>query len=88
MKIEELIQLLNNRLREFKLSKDYARMSGDLERMNIADKEITGLEDTLYQLNLLVDTTKSAAVKEEILAEVLTDGSVSVLGEYDITSYA
>src|SRR3989344_5295193 len=88
MKIEDLIQLLNNRLREFKLSRDYARMSGDLERMNVADKEILALEDTLYKLNLLVDTSKSAAVKEAILAEVITDGSIAVLGEYDITPYA
>lgn len=88
MKIEDLIQLLNNRLREFQLSRDYARMSGDLERMNVADKEVIALEDTLYQLNLLVDTSKSAAVKESTLAGVLTDGSVSVLGDYDITPYA
>jgi hypothetical protein len=88
MKIEDLIQLLNNRLREFKLSRDYSRMSGDLERMNVADKEIIGLEDTLYQLNLLVDTSKSVAVKESTLADVMTDGSVAILGEYDITSYA
>src|SRR3990167_6086533 len=88
MKIEDLIQLLNNRLREFKLSRDYARMSGDLERMNVADKEIIALEDTLFKLNLLVDTSKSAAVKEAILAEVITDGSIAVLDEYDITSYA
>lgn len=88
MKIEDLIQLLNNRLREFQLSRDYAKMSGNLERMNAADKEVIALEDTLYKLNLLVDTSKSAAVKEEILSEVITDGSVSVLGEYDITPYA
>lgn len=88
MKIDELIELLNNRLREFKLSRDYAKMSGDLERMNIADKEIIGLEDTLYQLNLLVDTSKSAVAKETTLTEVMTDGSVAVLGEYDITRYA
>src|SRR3989344_1307843 len=88
MKIEDLVQLLNSRLREFKLSKDYARMSGNLERMNIADKEVLSLEDTLFKLNLLVDTSKSAAVKEAILAEVITDGSVAVLGEYDITVYA
>src|SRR3989344_4439387 len=88
MTIEDLIQLLNNRLREFKLSSDYAKMSGDLARMNAADKEIIALEDTLYQLNLLVDTSKSAAVREDVLAEVITDGSVAVLGEYDITSYA
>ena len=88
MKIDDLILLLNNRLREFKLSRDYARMSGDLERMNAADKEIITLEDTLYKLNLLMDTSKSAAVKEATLAEVITDGSVAVLDEYDITSYA
>ena len=88
MTIEDLIQLLNNRLREFKLSSDYAKMSGDLARMNAADKEIIALEDTLYQLNLLVDTSKSVAVKETTLLEVITDGSVAVLGEYDITSYA
>ncbi|MFA4871632.1 MAG: hypothetical protein WC610_01025 [Patescibacteria group bacterium] len=88
MTINDLIQLLNNRLREFQLSRDYARMSGDLERMNVADKEILSLEDTLYKLNLLVDTSKSAAIREVILAEVITDGSVAVLGEYDITLYA
>jgi len=88
MKIDDLIHLLDNRLREFQLARDYARMSGNLERMNIADKEVIALEDTLYQLNLLVDTSKSAAVKENTLKEVITDGSVAVLGEYDITSYA
>lgn len=50
MKIEDLIQLLTNRLGEFKLSRDYARMRGDLERMNAADKEIISLEDTLFKL--------------------------------------
>lgn len=88
MRIEDLVLLLNNRLREFKLSKDYARMNGDLERMNVADEEIISLEDTLFKLNLLMDTSKSAAIKDAILAEVITDGSVSVLDEYDITSYA
>ena len=88
MKIEDLVQLLNNRLREFQLSRDYAKMSGDLERMNVADKEVITLEDTLYQLNLLVDTSKSATVRETTLAEAIIDGSVAVLGEYDITTYA
>ena len=87
MNISDLIQLLNNRLREFKLSRDYARMSGDLERMNAADKEIIALEDTLYKLNLLIDASKSSTVKES-LTEIITDGSASVLSEYDITPYA
>ena len=63
-------------------------MSGDLKRMNVADEEIIDLEDTLYQLNLIADVSKSAAVKEATLADAMTDGSTSVLGEYDITIYA
>ena len=88
MKIEDLVQLLNNRLREFELSRDYAKMRGDLERMNAADEEVVTLEDTLYKLNLLVDASQSAAVKEATLTEIITDGSVAVLGEYDISLYA
>ena len=88
MTIEDIILLLSNRLKEFQLSRDYAKMLGDLEKMNAADKEIIGLEDTLFKLNLLVETSKSAAVKEEILAEVMSDGSVAVLGDYDISPYA
>ena len=88
MNIEDIVQLLNNRLREFRLSRDYAKMSGNLERMNAADTEILALEDTLFKLNLLVDKSKSVALKESTLTEVLTDGSVAVLGEYDITPYA
>jgi hypothetical protein len=88
MKIEDLIQLLNNRLNEFKLSKDYARMNGDLKRLNEVEKEIIELEDTIFKLNLLIDNSKSALVKEATLSEIITSGSVSVLDEYDITSYA
>ena len=88
MKIEDLVRLLNNRKREFQLSRDYARMNGDLERMNAADKEVLSLEDLLFKLDLLVDKSKSAAVKKSTLIEVITDGSVAVLGEYDITLYA
>ncbi len=88
MKVEDLIQLLNNRLREFKLSQNYATMSGDLERMNSASKEVIALEDTLFKLNLLIDASTSATVKETTVAKVITDGSVAVLGEYDISLYA
>jgi len=56
--------------------------------MNAADGEVIALEDTLFKLRLLLDTSESAAVKEKVLAEVMTDGSVAVLGEYDITPYA
>ena len=60
MKIDDLIQLLNNRLREFKLSRDYAKMSGDLGRMNVADKEVLALEDTLYKFNLFFQNRYSS----------------------------
>jgi hypothetical protein len=88
MKIEDLVQLINSRLREFRLSRDYARMNGDLERMNLADKEVLALEETLYKLNLLIDVSKSVSVQENTLASVITSGSTSVLGDYDITPYA
>ena len=88
MKIEDLIRLLDNRLREFKLSRDYATMSGDLEQVVEAEKEILSLEDTLFKLKLLIDASESNTVKEATLAEIMADGSVAVLGEYDITPYA
>jgi hypothetical protein len=88
MKIEDLIQILNNRLREFKLSRDYARMSGDLERMNTAEEEIIVLEDTIYKLELLADAGQSDNLKNTTLTDVIKDGSVAVLSKYDITPYA
>ena len=88
MKLDDLIGLLDNRLRDFQLSRDYARMNGNLERMNAADKEVAALEETLYQLRLLADTSESAKAREAVLSEVMTDGSISVLSEYDITPYA
>jgi len=88
MKIDELVHLLQNRLKEFQLSRDYARMRGDLERMNSADQEVLDLEDTIFKLNLLVDTTESAEVNKVILTDAITDGSTTVLNEYDITVYA
>lgn len=88
MKIEDLILLVKNRLTNFQLARDYARMNGNLDAMNTADKEIVTLEDTLYQLNLLVDVSVSAAVKESTLTGVVNNGSVSILSEYDISLYA
>ncbi|MFT5352320.1 MAG: hypothetical protein ACI9GH_000167 [Candidatus Paceibacteria bacterium] len=88
MKIENLVTLIDNRLREFKLSRDYARMSGNLEKMNSADEEIIVLEDTLYQLNLLVDVSESSNINETTLTEAMVYGSTVVLSEYDITIYA
>jgi hypothetical protein len=88
MKIEELIVLLNNRLNAFKLARDYAKMSGDLDAMNKADVEITGIEDTLYKLNLLVDASTTAEATDTTVTELIGSVSTDVLALYDITSYA
>lgn len=81
MKIKDLTELVANRLANFELARDYARMNGNLEAMVETEKEIAIIEDTLYQLNLLLDASKSAAVKESNLTEMITDGSVAVLSE-------
>jgi hypothetical protein len=59
MKIENLTELVKNRLANFELARDYARMNGNLRALVEVEKEIADIEDTLYQLNLLVDAQKS-----------------------------
>lgn len=88
MKIEDLIELLKNRLNTFKISRDYARMSGDLERVNAADIEISGIEDTLYKLNLLVGASETAVAEDSSVKDVIVANSADVFNEYDITLYA
>jgi hypothetical protein len=88
MKIEDLVELLNNRLNSFKQRRDYAIMAGDMERANIAEEEITGILDTLYKLNLLIDASKTALDTETNITDVITSNSIGIINGYDITSYA
>jgi hypothetical protein len=55
--------------------------------MNAADKEIIGIEDTLYKLKLLVGATETAEEEKTNLTEVISSSS-DILKKYDITSYA
>ncbi len=87
MTIEELIILLNNRLAAFKQARDYARMSGNLEAMNAADKEVVGIQETLFKLKLLVPTA-SIAAPEATATEMPSSVGAEPLALYDITSYA
>jgi hypothetical protein len=88
MTIEELIILLNNRLNSFKLVRDYARMNGDLEAMNAADKEIAGIQATLYKINPLAEHTVAPAVVDATATELPSSVGAEPLAFYDITSYA
>ena len=89
MKIENLVQILNNRLNNFKLSKDYALMNGDLEKANLDEIEISSIVDTLYKLNLLVETEEVAAEStDKSVTDIILANSMDALNEYDITSYA
>ncbi|MBP6911775.1 MAG: DUF5011 domain-containing protein [Candidatus Pacebacteria bacterium] len=88
MKIEDLVQLLDNRLNSFTLSKDYALMNGDLERVNEIDIEINGIKDTLYKLNLVIDASATALSTEKNIADVLGVNSIGIINGYDISSYA
>ena len=81
MKIEDLIELLKNRLNSFKLSRDYAVMSGNLEGANVAEIEIAGIQDTLYKLNLINDASTN-------IASVTSANLSGTVNGYDITSYA
>ena len=85
MTIEELIILLNNRLAAFKQARDYARMSGNLEAMNAADKEVAGIQETLYKLKLLVPAAPESPLE---MTEISSSIGAESLALYDITSYA
>lgn len=101
MNVEYLVELLNNRLRTLYLAKDQAFSTGDLDRINTLDGEISGVNDTLYKLKLLQGITAAAAVAGTTAADVVTSGidalaaqanavtaATQVLQRYDITSYA
>lgn len=101
MNIDYLIQLLNNRLNALALAKDQAFMAGDLERINAVDAEISGVNDTLYKLNLLASVSAVASATGTTEATVVSNGigmvidsgalleeAVKCLERYDITPYA
>lgn len=95
MNIDYLIQLLANRLNGLAQAKDQAFMGGDLDRINIIDKEILDVQNTLSQLKLLQNASQEAALTNSTLVaamtlpnNVITDGSTECLNNYDIEPYA
>lgn len=88
MTIDELVILLNNRLNSFKLTRDYARMNGDLEAMNAADTEIAGIQATLYKLYPLMEHPVTPVVVDTTVTELDPSVGSEILAFYDITSYA
>jgi hypothetical protein len=102
MKIQDIFQLLQNRLHNFKLSRDYALMNGDLEKVNSVETEISTTQDTLYQLNLLLsasqtasninksvtDVVSSSAAISQNVTDVINTKNNGIINGYNITSYA
>lgn len=100
MNVEYLIQVLENRLNMLLQAKDQAFITGDIERINSVDNEISGVQDTLSKLKLLTDistaanltntseTVVVAAGVEAVQSSDAVAGSVIVLNEYDLSTYA
>lgn len=95
MNINYLIELLSNRLSSLSLAKDQSFSAGDLEHINNLDNEILGVQDTLTKLKLLQTASQDMTTINSTLMEsmrlksnIITDGSIECLNEYDISSYA
>ncbi|MCX6791054.1 MAG: glucosaminidase domain-containing protein [Candidatus Gribaldobacteria bacterium] len=95
MNIEYLIQLLENRVSALTSAKDQAFSSGDLERINLIDVEIFGVQDTLTKLRLLFSVSQETTVTNNTLLEamkvksnIIVDGSTLCFNDYDISTYA
>lgn len=88
MKIEDIVQLLEKRLNTFSLSKDYALMNGDLERVNEMDIEINGIKDTLFKLNLITEATRAVLGTDTNISSMVASSATGIINGYDISLYA
>lgn len=104
MNVDFLIQTLNNKLVILNNAKIQAFNNGDIEHMNILDKDIFETQSTISKLQLLqnieaaavsANTTPSTVVNtaiEALQSQTSTTTSVenptSPLSQYDISSYA
>jgi uncharacterized protein YjdB len=100
MNIEYLIQVLENKMNMLAQAKDQAFITGDLERITAVEAEILGVQDTLSKLKLIGDITQAAtstnttetdvvaAGVEAVQNTTYASGSVIILGEYDLSTYA
>jgi len=101
MNVEYLIQLLENKIIFLTNSKAQAFMIGDLATINSVETEMSGINDTLYKLRLLLAATQAAAGANTDISSMITagveaiqstpiilDNATECMSLYDISTYA
>src|SRR3989338_8410521 len=86
MRINDLIKLLDNRLKEFQLSRDYARMRGDLARMNVAVKEVVALDE--YDITSYATDPKHEEKVMDILSKMGVMDTAEGIEDYIRSKYS
>lgn len=103
MNISYLMQMLQNKITVLNNAKSQAVSIGDLEQINVIDKDLLDTQHTLSQLSMLVDMTQAAANANTTPAAVVTSGldiisnipptiqgpsASAVIRGYDVSAYA
>ncbi len=92
---------MQNKVTILSNAKALAFSSGDLDRMNAIENDLLGTQNTLSQLQMLLDATRaantssldvasvlSAGVQAAQAASAIPDAPTAVLADYDISTYA
>ena len=92
---------MQNKVTILSNAKSLAFSSGDLDRMNAIENDLLNTQNTLSQLQMLLDATRAANVSSLDLSTVVTAGvqaaqntsaipanPTAVLSDYDISTYA
>ena len=92
---------MQNKVTILSNAKALAFSSGDLDRMNAIENDLLGTQNTLSQLQMLMEATRAANTSSLDVASVLTagvqaaqaasaipDAPTSILADYDISTYA
>lgn len=103
MNISYLMQMLQNKITVLNNAKSQAVSIGDLEQINVIDKDLLDTQHTLAQLSMLVDMTQAAANANTTPAAVVTSGldtisnipptiqgpsASALIRGYDVSAYA
>lgn len=103
MNISYLMQMLQNKITVLNNAKSQAVSIGDLEQLNVIDKDLLETQHTLSQLSMLVDMTQAATNANTTPAAVVSSGldtlsnvpptiqgpsASAIIRGYDVSAYA
>ncbi len=103
MDINYLIQILQNKITILTTAKGQSFASGNIDQMNLIEKDILDTQNTFNQLTMLVDMAQAAKAANSTAAEVVASGldavqnvvpdiqgpsASAVINGYDISAYA